>query len=195
MSSAGASSFLSSAGASSLFSSAGASSFLSSAGASLVSSVGASSLSSSAVFPSRVVSSVFSLEFLFAMAAALSSFFSFSACIDAFSASSAAFTNFCFLSEILFSLLSSHSENLFSASSSLNAPLETPTSKCFFIITPLYDKIALAVSEGCAPLRSQLTALSKFITIVAGFVFGLYVPSFSINLPSLGALVSATTMW
>ena len=42
---------------------------------------------------------------------------------------------------------------------------------------------------------SQLTALSKLISIVAGLVLGLYIPNFSINFPSLGAFVSATTMW
>ncbi len=41
---------------------------------------------------------------------------------------------------------------------------------------------------------AQYNALSKSKFIKAGFVFGLYVPSFSINLPSRGALLSATTI-
>ena len=52
------------------------------------------------------------------------------------------------LSEICFSLVLIQSENLFSASSSLKAPFLTPTDKCFFIITPLYERIDLAVLVG-----------------------------------------------
>ena len=59
----------------------------------------------------------------------------------------------------------------------------------------MYDSIALAVSVGIAPFCNQLIAESKFNSIVAGFVFGLYVPSFSMNFPSLLALELAITMW
>ena len=55
--------------------------------------------------------------------------------------------------------------------------------------------MALTVSVGMAPFCNHKTALSKLILISAGFIFGLYVPSFSINLPSLGDLESAITMW
>ena len=83
--------------------------------------------------------------------------------------------------------------NFSSAFSCVNAPFFTPSNKCFFNRIPLYDKIARAVSVGTAPFCNHESELSKLISISAGFIFGLYVPSFSINLPSLFALESATT--
>ena len=83
---------------------------------------------------------------------------------------------------ILVSFSSSQVVNFTSTSSSVNAPFLKPSNKWFFNKTPLYDKIARAVSVGISPFCNQFKAASKFISIWAGFVLGLYIPIFSINL-------------
>ena len=81
-----------------------------------------------------------------------------------------------------------------STCSAVNAPFFTPSRRCFFIKTPLYERIARAVLLGSAPLIIQSKARSKLRSMVAGLVLGLYWPKSSMNLPSRLARLSATTM-
>ena len=87
-------------------------------------------------------------DFFASIALALSLFFSISVAIFSLIVSFSFCSKRFSFSLILFSFSFNQSSNLFSASSSVNAPFLAPIIKCFFINTPLYDKIALAVFVG-----------------------------------------------
>ena len=50
------------------------------------------------------------------------------------------------------------------------------------------------VSEGCAPLLIQYSARSMFSELLLPAIFGSYVPIISMNFPSRGLRLSATTI-
>ena len=149
--------------------SAAGSSVVSAAGSSVVSAAGSSVVSEAGSVTSAAVSSATTS----AKAAALASLFSFSDASLALMAESSSLA----IEVILFSILASfslnHLANFSSACSFVKAPFLTPFNKWFLYNTPLYDSIALTVSVGCAPTPTQYIALSKSMSMVAGFVFGL----------------------
>ena len=128
------------------------------------------------------------------MAAARASFTAASAFRRSSFAVLAEVFKFSILESIRPALSADHVSKRASACSAVNAPFCTPNRRCFFIMTPLYFRMARAVFVGSAPFIIQSNARSKSRSMVAGLVLGLYWPKFSMYLPSRLARASAATI-